>query len=166
MARRYKRDARGRFAGGNGSAPKRLAFLRVYHGTTRKAAAAIRAGGYKESETGQAGRGVYTSRKRKIADKYAGDNAGYRDDGKRITRKGAVLTHRVFKGKVAKVSAPKQESSRGEFSRSTRQIQKVVRARMAASLDDKYSVVLMNRKMADRTLVKSQGTVRASRRRK
>ncbi len=64
--RTYRRDARGRFAGGGGgSAPRRLQFKVAYHGTSAEGAKGIKATGYREStgSNAKAGQGVYLSGK-------------------------------------------------------------------------------------------------------
>lgn len=62
--RSYRRDARGRFAsGGGGSAPRRLSFQRVYHGTTPAAAASIKRTGFKVDPDGVYGPGAYAGTK-------------------------------------------------------------------------------------------------------
>ena len=79
MARTYKRDARGRFAGGGSSgksrrskptAPRlRIPSVTVWHGTTPAAAAKIRKGGFRPSEDGVYGNGVYAGT-RAVARQY------------------------------------------------------------------------------------------------
>jgi hypothetical protein len=161
MGRTYARDSRGRFASkgtGNltttlrgaasGRAPKRLEFLRTYHGTGTEAARAIKAGGYRESWGGASGPGVYTSKRKSVAQ-------GYAQAMDVIGGKGLVIAHRVPKASVVTVS-----SDAG---------QRAARAAGRPFFDEDSTnlrTVLLNKATADRTMIRSTGTVRRPRRRR
>lgn len=152
MARRtYRRDAKGRFAAVNaaGKAPNRLEFLRTYHGTSPDAARAIKSGGYKIGVPGFFGSGIYTSTSKSTARNYAKGPL----DANRNRTPGRLVAHRVPKGKV--VAA--KDSARSATPR--------VKAGKAARLQAQ-GIVLMGKALADRTIDRSTGKVRAPRRRR
>jgi len=165
MARTYTRDARGRFASkgaGNltttlrgaasGRAPRRLEFLRTYHGTSPAAARSIRQDGYRESAGGVIGPGVYTTRRKSIAQQYANassDMSPWTEPG----QSGVVMRHRVYRPSIL----------RGELIAE----QKAARA-AGRAFDDASSpllTVLLPKAVADRSLVRESGMVRRRRRR-
>jgi hypothetical protein len=168
MSRRYVRDSRGRFAStgtaGNlterlraastASAPRRLQFEVLHHGTSSAAAAAIKRGGYRESRDGTLGPGVYAATKRKEARGYAriAESPGVGD------KEGPTLRHRLQKGRHPGVSV---EAGQGNWEPGYRQAQQAKGAgQLVRGAGQMSGVVLMDKARADRTLDRSTGRVR------
>ena len=169
MARTYKRDSKGRFAGtgtaanltttlrgaASSRAPQRLEFLLTYHGTGTEAAKAIKAGGYRPSVNGLMGAGVYTTTKKAMGRNYARSmedlETGYGGGG----GAGRVIAHRLYRPSVVVTS-----DGRGGAGQPRRP------GRPVRDTSLKISPVLLDKATADRTMIRSTGTVRRSRRRK
>ena len=147
--------------------PKRLAFVRVYHGTSKEAAKSIRSTGYKETPRGLFGPGVYGSTSRKVAREYADWRAAGSPDMTRGKGRakvksnspgGAVLAHRVPVSRLIRETGKMQEKARREI---------VSRGRAAAvetsSTGKRGSFAIMNASRANKTLIKQSGIVRAPR---
>lgn len=140
-----------------GGADKKLEFQRLHHGTSKAAAESIKKGGFKASEDGFLGKGVYFSSSKKVAGYYKSVAEGK-------TGSGAVLTVRVPKAKVKDV---KQDSFFVASKEAKAKAQKVTAKGGVAKLkagDDIQKVVLTNEGTANRGLVRSTGTIRRSRR--
>ena len=157
--RTYKRDARGRFSSGGGggrsAAPQRLSFSLAYHGTGAKAAEAIRKGGYRPSDGGVFGAGVYASSSRRIARGYGDQQPDFLPVGRRgrMAPFSGVVTHRIPK--------PRLQETAGK-----RQTRSAVKAGKAAKVKgDEQGIVLMGKEVADKTMVRSTGKVRKPRQR-
>lgn len=159
MARKYSRDNRGRFAssgggatarGRSGTAPKRIKLDVLYHGTTAKAAVAIKSGGYRESSSnGIHGRGVYTTSSKKVAKGYA-MMANDRSAGK------AILRHRVPRSRVG---TAREGPNQGRDARELIDAGKGARLSWLAD-----PVTLMGKGLADKTLDRSSGKISRQRR--
>ena len=154
MARRYKRDAKGRFASANasGKAPARIQAKIVYHGTSPDSAKAIRAGGYKPTgKAGLNGPGVYTTARKGEAARYSRQaNKGDR---------GVVLKHRVIVGPANIYRQHRMDLNS--------KVQEAVKAgKVAYTTGMASSNVLMNKKVANRTLVPANGVITPRRRRR
>jgi len=165
MARTYTRDARGRFASkgasnltttlrgaAGGRAPRRLEFLRTYHGTDADAARSIRRGGYRESRGGMFGAAVYTTARRRTAQSYA-ETAG---DPALGGSGPAVIAHRILKSSIAtgKRSRPEYE----QLARSGRPVR-------VDPTESGQNIVMLNKAIADRTIIRESGMIRRRRRR-
>lgn len=155
MARQYRRDARGRFAsvGGSSKAPKRLKFLVAYHGTSRSGAKTIKATGYKESADGKIGPGVYATRSKGVAKAYT-----YKGHGK---EPGAILRHRVAMQSVHRVRLDRERKA----AQATEFKTLIGSGKAVVTRNEWAKVVLMSKEKADKTLIRSSGTVRRRRRR-
>jgi hypothetical protein len=145
---------------GTGKAPKRISYLLAYHGTSKESAAAIRAGGYKETRFGTYGDGVYATTSRKAAREYAAWRAagGKNKFGEAFPASAlgpAVLTHRIPKGRMNKGDLPGYMISDWVKSGKARKVSK------RATGHSPY--VVMNEQLANRTLVNRSGTIRRSR---
>jgi len=179
MARTYTRDARGRFASkGAGSltttlrgaaskrAPRRLEFQRLYHGTSKEAARSIRAEGQRISPYGTFGPGVYATTTKSDAKTYANWRAkGGQDrfgDPFPASKEGpAVLTYRVSKRRV-RTDAGHGGDLKGY---ETRDWIAAGNARRTLAVDGSMGVVIMDKALADRSLIRESGMIRRRRRR-
>jgi hypothetical protein len=147
--------------------PKRLAFVRVYHGTSKQAAKSIRSIGYKETPRGLFGPGVYGSTSKKVAREYADWRAAGSPDMTRSKGRakvksnspgGAVLVHRVPASRLIRKTGKMQEKVRREI---------VSRGRAAAveasSTGKRGSFAIMNASLANKTLIRQSGIIPAPR---
>ena len=140
-----------------GGANQKLEFQRLYHGTSKSAADSIRQGGFKASDDGFLGKGVYFSSSKKVAGYYKSVAEGK-------TGAGSVLAVRVPKAKVSNV---KQDSFFVASKAAKTKAQKLTKQGKVAKLqaaDDIQKVVLTNERTANRGLVRSSGTIRRRRR--
>lgn len=175
MARTYARDSRGRFASkGAGNltttlrgAPQRLEFQRLYHGTSREAARAIRAEGQNISRYGTFGPGVYATTTRADARAYASWRAkGGKDrfgEPFPASKEGpATLAYRVPRRRI------RTDAGHGGDLKGYETVDWIAagNARRTRSIDGRSAVVVMAKGLADRTLDRSTGKVRAPRRRR
>lgn len=142
-----------------GGSNQKLEFQRLYHGTSKGAADSIRNSGFKKSEDGFLGKGVYFSSDKKVAGYYKSVAEGK-------TGSGAVLAVRVPKSKIN----PVQQDSFFVASKAAKsKAQKLVNRNKVVKLqapDDIQKVVLANEKTANQGLIRSNGTVRRRRRRR
>jgi hypothetical protein len=164
MARTYRRDSRGRFAsngtGGNlterlraastAGAPRRLGFEILHHGTSASAAAAIKRGGYRESEYGALGPGVYTSSDKNTARKYAELTTIGAD------RNQGMLRHRLPKGAKNVVPVDVKDMA-SHVARPRVQAARQGGAKIARTVGDSSQTLLMSKAQADRMLDRSTG---------
>jgi hypothetical protein len=139
-----------------GGKDQRLEFQNFYHGTSRKAAESIRSGGYNNSGDGFLGKGVYVSRAKRVAGYYASSS----QDG------GAVLRHRVSRRSVRDVKTGSYFLNQDKSKKSSQAHVKKGRVASLKAADDIQKVALMGSAHANRTLVKSTGTIRRPRRRR
>ena len=149
---------------GAGKAPKRISFLLAYHGTNKESAAAIRAGGYKETQYGTYGAGVYATTSRKAAREYANWRAagGKNKFGEAFPASAlgpAVLTHRIPKTRV------NRNDTREAFNNmAPREWVQSGRARkLSKEWTNHFPYVVMNEQLANSTLVNRSGTIRRPR---
>ena len=149
---------------GAGKAPRRISYLLAYHGTNKESAAAIRAGGYKESRYGTYGAGVYATTSRKGAREYASWRAagGKNRFGETFPASAlgsAVLTHRIPKTRV------NRNDTRAAFNNmAAREWVQSGRARkLSREWTNHVPYVVMNEQLANRTLVNRSGTIRRPR---
>jgi len=166
MARTYRRDARGRFAGGGSKerevAPRRINYAVTYHGTSNAAAGAIRSNGHKSSTDGPQGAAVYTTRSRKMANIYTpGYGKGAND---------VVLRYRVPQSRLSSESIGKYGNMTGRqmdaaIKRSAGMALKRGRAyevRGTREIPNSLKPVVMTAAMANKALVR-QPTIKARR---
>jgi hypothetical protein len=145
--------------------PKRLAFTRVYHGTSKEAAKSIRAAGYKETPRGLFGPGVYSTTNKRVAREYADWRAaGSPDMTKRRAKtktnnpEGSVLAHRVPKGKLVRGMDRMTETARRQIVASGRA------ATVGAAMTGKSGTfAIMGAGLANKTLIKQSGIMSAPR---
>lgn len=150
--------------------PKRIAFVRVYHGTSKEAAKSIRSGGYKGTLRGLYGPGVYGSTSRKVAREYADWRAAGAPD---MTQKrgrakvkpnspsGAVLTHRISTKRLAREAGKMDSDARRELVSKGR----VAGIRIQARHTGKRGLfAIMRPDIANRTLIRQSGIISAPRR--
>jgi hypothetical protein len=148
--------------------PKRIAFVRVYHGTSKEAAKSIRSGGYKGTPRGLYGPGVYGSTSRKVAREYADWRAAGAPD---MTQKrgrakvkpnspsGAVLTHRISTKRLAREAGKMDSDARRELVSKGR-----VAGIQARHTGKRGLFAIMRPDIANRTLIRQSGIISAPRR--
>lgn len=113
------------------AAEKRLKFARVYHGTSKSNADKIKSGGFKDSEHGVYGSGVYSSTSRNVARRYSRDSGGgnknYVDSG--------VVSSLIPSKKVKTIrqSSPESQEGRDKSKELRKSGQPAVRIKNAAT---------------------------------
>jgi len=145
--------------------PKRLAFARVYHGTSKEAAKSIRSAGYKETLRGLYGPGVYSTTNKKVAREYASWRAAGSPDmttraGRSKASKpgGVILAHRVPKSKLARDINRMDSTARRQVVASGKA------ATVGAARTGKPGAfAIMGASLANKTLIKQSGIVSAPR---
>lgn len=159
MSRTYVRDRRGRFASKGSAnltttlrgAPKRLQFEVLHHGTSASAAASIKRTGWRESEYGALGPGVYTSSSRRTARKYAELTTigADRNQGMvrlRLPKNARNVTPVDIEGYASRLAAQRMQQARAGGRR-------IARAVGSAGQE----TLLMSKAQADRLLDRSTG---------
>jgi hypothetical protein len=92
------------------AAEKRLKMTRIYHGTSQDAAKKIKDSGFKDSEHGVYGSGVYTSTSRNVARRYSRDAGA--SAGKHHVDSG-VVSSLIPTKRVKTIRQPSPESQEG-----------------------------------------------------
>ncbi len=145
--------------------PKRLAFTRVYHGTSKEAAKSIRSTGYKETPRGLFGPGVYSTTSKKVAREYADWRAAGSPD---MTRRGAKPKTNNVGGVVLAHRVPKNKLVRGMDRMTAKERRQIVAAGKAATVGAAITgksgkFAIMGAVLASKTLIKQSGIVSAPR---
>ena len=91
-------------------AEKKIKFNRVYHGTSKSNADKIKSGGFKNSEHGVYGSGVYTSTSRNVARRYSKDSGA--SSGKHHVDSG-VVSSLIPSKKVKTIRQSNSDSLKG-----------------------------------------------------
>jgi hypothetical protein len=150
-----------------GGSSKKLAFSRVYHGTSQESARGIRSVGHNISKYGSFGPGVYATSSKTAAREYANWRAkGGKDrfgESFAASKVGpAILAYRVPRRKIrtdADHGGNLKGYERGDWVAGGG-------ARRTKAMDGRSDVVIMAKGLADKSLIKSRGTITRRRRRK
>jgi hypothetical protein len=111
---------------------KRLRFTRVYHGTSKSNADKIKSGGFKDSEHGVYGSGVYTSTSRNVARRYSRDAGA--SSGQHNVDSGVVSSLIPSKKvKTIRQSSPESQEGRNRSKELRQSGQPAVRVKNAAT---------------------------------
>jgi hypothetical protein len=113
-------------------AEKKLKFIRVYHGTSKSNADKIKSGGFKDSEHGVYGSGVYTSTSRNVARRYSRDSGAA--SGEHAVDSGVVSSLIPLKKvKTIRQSNPESQEGRNKSKELRKSKQSAVRVKNAAT---------------------------------
>lgn len=114
------------------AAKRRLKFARVYHGTSKSNADKIKSGGFKDSEHGVYGSGVYSSTSRNVARRYSRDAGAA--SGKHDVDSGVVSSIIPSKKvKTIRQSSPESQEGRDKSKELRKSGQPAVRIKNAAT---------------------------------
>ena len=155
-------------------AEKKLKFTRVYHGTSKSNADKIKSGGFKDSEHGVYGSGVYSSTSRNVARRYSRDSGGgnknYVDSG--------VVSSLIPSNKVKTIrqSSPESQEGRTKSKELRKSGQPAVRVKNAATghetskpekgYEDEADYVIVDPKVANKGIEKSTRVFRPTKNQK
>jgi hypothetical protein len=113
-------------------AEKKLKFTRVYHGTSKSNADKIKSGGFKDTEDGVYGSGVYSSTSRNVARRYSRDAGAV--SGKHDVDSGVVSSIIPSKKvKTIRQSSPESQEGRNRSKELRKSGQPAVRVKNAAT---------------------------------
>ncbi len=149
-------------------ANKKLKFNRIYHGTSQANAEKIKSDGFKDSEHGVYGSGVYASTSRNVARRYSRDSGG----GRKNYVDSGVVSSIIPSNKVKTIrqSSPESQEGRNKSKELRKSGQPAVRVKNAATghetakpekgYEDEADYVIVDPKVANKAIEKNKRVFR------